>query len=528
VPKPREYERFLSDERELALRSTRLLGESGLGLSFDPDLSYDVLDALDGERFRRLFVVKFRGSGKTTEIAAWLTRKIARNRDFRALVVSVDDEKATEIVDMTRKFLETPRLCEWFTPFENRRLWSMDAFEVLGRSRPFREPTVTAAGMRSFRAGGHYNCIVVDDGEDDEWTNSGEKMEATRKREALLAPMCDVGESLRIDRATFWNDMDLTMSLLRTYGLVHEERAPDKSIRRIIRNGERVNVPLSDGSVYPVQVFYKPVEDEAGNPLFPKARSAEWIAAKKMEMRLQPDLYAAQYRLDPIAVETAQFQPQDFRFCDSLPKDVRGDYWCGGDFASSLKPGSDHSAFVVCMVTEDFHFYVVEAFSKQMNGLEAIETLFTLHQSYPGIRFALEEDRYAAGLKVAIEEQMRQRRILLDIEWINAHARTKKESRVEGTTPVFKQGWVTFLTGRADPLYDSLRRHPKGRRDLPDAWANIYEVVQAAPPARKEEALFDERDLFPVVQRRGNEQAPSYAPTRIKRLTAEEVPWHLL
>lgn len=518
----------------MALRSTRLFGESGLGLSFSPALSYDVLDALDGERFNHLIDIKFRGSGKTTELATWAARKIAKDRDTRGLVISVDDDKATEIVDMTRKFLEVPQIIDWFTPFENRRLWSMDAFEVLGRTRPFREPTMTAAGMRSFRAGGHYNWIIVDDGEDDEWTSSAEKMEQTRKRDALLAPMCDVGEALRITAATFWNDNDLTMSLLRAYGLVHEERNDDGSIRRVIVNGERAKVRLTTGGDYIVQVFYKPVEDEAGRPLFPEDRSAEWIAAKKMEMRLQPDLYAAQFRLDPIAIESAKFKPEDFHFADRLPHGLRGDYWCGGDFASSLKPGSDHTAFVIVMVTEDFHFWVVEAFSKQMNGLEAIETLFTLHKSYPGIRFALEEDRYAAGLKISIEEQMRQRRILLDIEWINAHARTKKDSRVEGTTPVFKNGWVTFLTGRADPLYDALRRHPKGRRDLPDAWANVYEKAQSAPPAKKEESFLDPDDIYLEMarsgRRRGGDETAEtlYTPARVKRMSAEEVPWRLL
>lgn len=533
--KKAQYSGFLAEEAALALRSTRLLGESGLGLKFDPDLHYDVLDALDSEDFKHLFWLQFRGAGKTTGISAWLARKIAANRDFRALVVSVDDDKATEIVDMTRKFLEMPMMEAWFGPFKNPRLWSMNQFEVLGTSRPFREATVTAAGMRSFRAGPHYNCIIVDDAEDDDWTNSAEKMEATRSRESLLAPMCDVGEALRITAGTFWNDNDLSMSLLRAYGAVEEVRTDDGSTRRVIQNGKLHHVPL-DGTdrTYKVRVFYKPVEDDAGVPLFPRTHPKEWIAAKKMEMRLKPDLYAAQFRLDPIPTENAKFRPEDFRFVDVLPKDVTGDLWCGGDFASSLKPGSDHTAFVVCLVTSDFKFYVLEAFRRPMDGLEAMETLFTIHKAYPGVRFALEEDRFVSGLKIALEEQMLQRRMILDITWINAHARTKKEARVEGMQPIFRMGAVTFITGRADVLYDDLRRYPKARKDLPDALANVYEVAQSAPPQKKpEQEIVD--DLFlemGKVGRRtkiGDDMAePLYTPARVRRMRAEEVPWKML
>lgn len=484
---------------------------------------------MDGEDFNHLLWVMFRGSGKTTALACWLAKKIAANRDFRGLVISVDDDKATEIVDFTRKNLEAPQMIEWFTPFESRRLWSMDAFEVLGRSRAFREPTLTAAGIRSFRPGGHYNVIVVDDGEDDAWTDSAEKMENTRRRDALLAPMCDVQESLRVTSSTVWNDMDLSMSYLRAYGLMKEERQKDGSLKRIIRNGSKTAIRLPSGGDYKVQVFYKPVEED-GAPLFPRFRSADWIAAKRFEMRLQPDQFAANFLLDPMPVENTKFPPEVFRFVEVLPKDVRGDLWCGGDFASSLKPGSDHTALVVCLVTEDFKWFILEAFSRRMDGREAIETLFTLHKSYPGLRFALEEDRYMAGLKLLLEEEMRKRRMLLDIEWINAHARTKKDSRVEAMEPLFKMGAVTFLTGMADPLYDSLRRHPKGRKDLADALANAYEKAQSAPPAKKEALPVDEDWLQvygrPRIKSGDIEAVPS--PQQLRRIRSGEVNWRQL
>lgn len=529
----------IEEERALALRSTRLLGESGLGLQFDRDLHYDALGALDQGDFDHFVWTQFRGAGKSTAITSWLIRNIALDRDFRGLVVSVDDDKATEIVKMTKDGLEKldRDRPEWFEPFESRVLWSMDAFEVKGRSRHFREPTLSAAGMRSFRDGPHYNCIVIDDGEDDKWTDSFEKMESTRGREALLAPMCDqpikwMGRPARLTASTFWNDQDLTMSILRSYGLVRDQRLPDGSTRARISNNDVARIPLPGGKFYTVRVFYKPVEDEEGRPLFPKTHDAAWIASKRLEMRRKPDLYAAQYRLDPMPSENAKFPPELFKFVDAIPPGLKGEYWCGGDFASSLNPGADHTSFVVVFVTEDFHFYVVEATSEQLNGLEATERLFTLHRSYPGIRFAVEEDRYVAGLKISIEEQMRQRRILLDIEWINAHARGKKESRVEATEALFRQGWVTFLAGRADCLHDSLRRFPKGRKDPADAWANVYEKAQAATPRESANSAIDDDHFLQMgtISRARLGETPErvYSPTRVRRMRAEDVPFRML
>ena len=527
---------LLEAERDMALRSTRLLGESGLGLTFDPDLHYDTLDALDQGDFDHLIWTQFRGAGKSTGITSWLIRNIALFRDFRGLVVSVDDDKATELVKMVRDGLEKldRDRPEWFPPFESKSLWSMDGFEVLGRSRHFREPTLSAAGMRSFRDGPHYNCIVVDDGEDDKWTDGIEKMEATRGRETLLAPMCDqpipwMRRPARLTASTFWNDNDLTMSILRSYGLVKDERQPDGSMRARIKNNDVSRIPLPGGKSYTVRVFYKPIEDEDGHPLFPRTHDAAWIASKRLEMRRKPDLYAAQYRLDPMPSENAKFPPEFFKFIDSLPKGLKGDFWCGLDLASSLKPGSDHTSFVVVYVTEEFHFYVMEATSEKLDGRDAIERLFTLHRSYPGIRFAAEEDRYASGLKLMIEEEMRQRRVLLDIEWINAHARTKKESRVEAVQPLFKNGWVTFLSGRADVLHDSLRRFPRGRKDPADAFANVYEKAQAAPPTKVEENLMDDwMSVFPTRRSRLGDMDAAPSSSQLRRLRAGDVPARLL
>jgi len=521
------------DEREMALRSTRLLGESGLSLSFDEDLHLDMVDALDDEDFDELILMAFRGIGKTTAISAWLARKIAKNRDFRCLVVSVEDEKASEIVDMTRKFLEMPQMVSWFGPFESRRLWSMNEFEVTGRTRPYREPTLSAAGIYNFRAGGHYNVIIKDDLLDDKNTKDAEKMMEVQRREALLVPMCDQGERLMVTAGTFWDDSDLNMTKIKTYGLMHEDRQEDGSLKRRIDNNSLSVTELGAGNPYKVRLFYKPIEDEFALPCFPRTHPREVIAKIKMTMRLTPEIYAAQYRLDPIPTENAKFRPEDFHFSDAVPRGTTGDLLIGGDFASSLKAGSDYTAFVVALITQDFKWYVLEAFREKLDSNEAIEKLFDLDRAYPGARFVLEQDRYVTGLMVALNERMHQRRKFLQIDYINAHARQKKESRIEAMQAIFRAGSVTFLTGRADILYDDLRRYPKAKKDAPDAMANIYEMAQSAPPQRTDEPQVNDDRFFEVGQvgrrsRLGETPDTLYAPARVKRMRAEEVPFRML
>lgn len=525
------YDQFVGEEKELALSSTRLFGESGLSLSFIPEIHYDVLDALDEEDFDELLITMFRGVGKTTMLSAWLARKIARDRDFRALVISIEDKEASKIVDMTRKFLEMPQIVEWYGVFESSRLWSKDSFEVVGRSRPFREATLQAAGVHNFRPGGHFNCIILDDPEDDKSTDDPEKMEATQAREALLAPMCDVGESLRITAGTFWNDSDLYMAKIENFGLSKKVQQADGSTRRVLTNNVVRRVPLGKGKPYTVRFFYKPVEDENGNPMFPGTKyDAHWIARKRMEMRLKPDLYAAQFKLDPVPMENARFRPEDFKFVDQIPNDVEGDLWCGGDFASSLKPGSDYSAFVVALITSDFRWYVMEASKDRYDSNSLIERLFDINRTYPGVKFVLEEDRYAAGIRGMIEERQLNRRDYLDIEWINAHARQKKGARIEAMQGLFRLGAVTFVSGTTQFLYDDLRRYPAGKRDLPDAMANIFEIARSAPPRLSGPQVKEEDflEVGRVTRSRLNDEAPPMNVTRIRRMSAEEVPWRML
>lgn len=520
----------LTEERELALRSTRLLGESGLGLLFDPDLHYDALDALDDEDFDEIVFMEFRGMGKTTKIAAWLARKIAANRDFRALVVSVEDQKAAEIVDMTRQFLESEQMEAWFGPFKNKRLWSADQFTVLGRSRAFREPTLTAAGIYSFRAGGHYNVVVKDDLLDDKNTKDAEKMEAVLIREALLTPMCDVGEKLMVTAGTFWDDSDLNMQKLKTYGLVEVGKDENGGQILTMRNNSVSVTKLHPVGQYKVRLFYKPIEDDNG-PCFPRTHPAERIAQIKMTMRLTPEVYAAQYRLDPMPTENAKFRPEDFKFVDAIPRDVHGDILIGMDFASSLKVDADYTAWVVCLVTADYKWYVLEADRARLDPNEAIEKIFTLNRTYTSAHFAIEEDRYVTGLKIALEEQMHQRRTFPTITYINAHARQKKDSRVEAMSGIFRAGSVTFLSGMCEHLYQALRRHPKGKKDCPDAMANAYEISQAAAPDRKPEQSVNDDDRFLDVRRRSrlpSVDSEGYTAARVRRLSAREIPWRML
>ena len=522
----------LADERELALRSTRLLGESGLSLSFDPDLHYDILDCLDDEDFNEVILMCFRGMGKTTAIAAWLARKIAKNRDFRALVFSVEDQKAAEIVDMTRSFLESEQMEAWFGPFKNQRQWSADEFTVLGRSRGFREATLTAAGIYTYRAGGHYNVIVKDDLLDDKNTKDAEKMEDVVRRETLLVPMCDVGEALMVTAGTFWDDADLNMQKIKTYGLVEVVKDEHGGTNNRMRNNAVSVTKIAGMGDYKVRLFYKPIEDENGQPCYPRTHPASTIARIKMTMRLTPEVYAAQYKLDPMPTENAKFRPEDFIFMDAVPKDVRGDLWIGMDFASSLKAGSDYTAWAVALITSDFKWFVLEAGREKMDGNQAIEKIFDLDRAYPGARFAIEEDRYYAGLRIAFEERCHALRNFPQIDYINAHSRLKKEVRIEALQGIFRAKSVVFISGATELLYQPLRRWPKGKRDVPDAFANIYDLAASAPPDQMPVVKEDDGRFLDVRRvsrsRLGDSEQDVYNVGRVKRLKAEEVPWRML
>jgi hypothetical protein len=283
---------------------------------------------------------------------------------------------------------------------------------------------------------------------------------------------------------------------------------------------------------YKVRLFYKPIEDENGEPCFPRTHRKSTIDRIKMTMRLTPEVYAAQYKLDPMPTENAKFKPDDFIFMDAVPKDVRGDLWIGMDFASSLKAGSDYTAWAVALITSDFKWFVLEAGREKIDSNQAIEKIFDLDRAYPGARFAIEEDRYVAGLKIAFEERCHAIRRFPQVEYINAHARLKKEVRIEALQGIFRAKSVVFVSGATELLYQPLRRWPKGKRDVPDAFANIYDLASSAPQEQKRQATTDEEAFLDVRRvsrsRLGDSEPEAYNVARVKRMRAEDIPWRML
>lgn len=515
-----EAQELWDDEQWLLERSTFYFGNTLLDLDFDEDVHGDIFDQLDSDDWDEGLIMLPRGCFKSHMVGAYFARRICINRNFRGLIIGATHKKVAETVLLCRQFLEMPKVIERFGRFRNPEHWNSESFVVLGRTRPMREPTLYAMGVESFKAGGHHDVVVGDDLEDQDTVATPELMEKTRTVESLSYPMADEPNAKKLTVGTFWDDGDVYSDKIRKFGLETDVEGPDG---RILKERPRaalrlVPLPMADGSIEHKRVFMfcKPATNPDGTALFPARLSLVKLAALRMSM--SPSTYSAQYELDPISAELAEFKPKDFRYANALPAGEY-DHYVAMDFARSFRKGSDHTGFCHVAIDSKFRWWVIEAWRAKMTAAEIVAKIVWVHRAHPLAQMPIELDGYAEGLQPQIEETLLLEHLAPRILWIKSGSRQRKAARISAMSGLYRVGAVTHLPG-THQLDEELLRHPKGRhRDVADAAANVLEVAQAAAPAQEGEER-DPRGDDPDAPWYHDDDSDPYAD-----VAAEDVPW---
>lgn len=427
-------------------------------------------------------ILASRGHYKSHILAGYIVWRICLDRDFRAVVVGVNMPKASEIVFLARQGLERKKVRAWFGEFETD-IWGLERFIVSGRGiveadedgddegRAEKEPTLYCMGIDAFRAGGHHDLVVFEDVEDHERTQSPDVIEQTRRTDRLAYPMADLPGSKRITIGTFYSADDLYHHKLEHLGLyVYVDGIPQIVNMRRSENGKKV-------------VWFKPATLNGKKLSF---KTQEELDEKKTE--LGPAEYALQYDLNLMGNEDSPFKEKDFHFIVA-PNWPVYDRFVGLDAARSQKKGSDTIGFGDVHVTPDGMWHVMDGQEIRMDGGDLIRFLIMHARIDLRTQFAVEEDGYIAGLRPQMEREFRTARIYPRITFINAHSRAAKDSRILALQGLFRLNAITFERGKTETIRARLLPFPApGRRDLPDALANILEIAQTPSgvrPARR-------------------------------------------
>lgn len=110
---------------------------------------------------RRLLLMAFRGSGKSTLVGLWCAWLLARDPATRILVLAADAPLATRMVATVRRILERHPLCTHLLP-ESAEAWAADRF-IVNRPAVLRDPSMLAQGIGGNITGSRADVIVCDD-----------------------------------------------------------------------------------------------------------------------------------------------------------------------------------------------------------------------------------------------------------------------------------------------------------------------------------------------------------------------------
>ncbi|QCG97184.1 hypothetical protein E6C67_25655 [Azospirillum sp. TSA2s] len=141
---------------------------------------------------RRMLLMAFRGSGKSTLVglfAAWL---LLRDPNRRLLVLAADLKLAMKMVRNVKRILERHPGCSHLKPpSKERDQWAADRFTVV-RPMELRDPSMAAAGIGGNITGSRADVVICDDVEVPRNADTAVKRAALRERlselEYVLVP----------------------------------------------------------------------------------------------------------------------------------------------------------------------------------------------------------------------------------------------------------------------------------------------------------------------------------------------------
>jgi len=209
--------------------------------------------------------------------------------------------------------------------------------------------------------------------------------------------------------------------------------------------------------------------------------------------------WASLYQQEPVLTENAEFKSEYFKFFEEKDiKDLEFDNYTLVDLAISQKKTADFT--VVMTVSKDRNgpnWYVREYTSGRMDPQQTIAAMFDHANRYRS-SVNIEAVAYQAALESFVLEEQR-RRQASDSEFrpfmvnqIKHGTATKKEERIKGLVPYFKNGSLLMKKSMAE-LQKELLQFPKGRHDdHPDALSFFLSLKRLTVFAKEEAVKKDE------------------------------------
>ena len=327
----------------------------------------------------------FRGAGKTTSCTVTKTiHLLLKNPNLRILLASKTQGNAEGFLKEVKNHFESNQdLIEVFGEYYDPRKvtkWDNREIEVLPRSIPNKEASVTCVGVDSTIVSKHYDVIISDDLVDEENSRTKAQRDKTRTwyyqtlDPTLEPPTNDVehrGEHHHLGTRYHYDDMW----------------------------GHLIANELKDHH----QII--PALDAAGRSPWPEKFPPRYFLEKRKKAGLI--IFNAQMQCDTEAMKGEIFQYDD---CQQIGEDVWPNkaelqIYMGVDLAIGEDETNDKFAIVVIGVTRDrTAFYVMDYFEGQLRFKAQTAKIIDWAEKWDPIRIGIETNAYQAAQYQNVKE----------------------------------------------------------------------------------------------------------------------------
>lgn len=229
---------------------------------------------------RRLLLMAFRASGKSSLAALFSAWLLCRDPDLRILVLSAEASLSSRMVRNIRKIIERHPLTRSLIPKKPDQ-WASNQFTV-NRRRISRDPSVMARGLSANVTGARADIIICDDVEVPNTCDTAEKREGLRERLAendfILVPG---GTMLYIGTPHHWDT--------------------------IYADAPRVELGQADVYLRDYCRLCIPLIDEDERSAWPERYGDDDIA--QMKRQAGPAKFSAQMMLEPVNILEGRLDP---------------------------------------------------------------------------------------------------------------------------------------------------------------------------------------------------------------------------
>lgn len=407
--------------REQILEHNRLdlLCEHFLGLTLQPFHKALQIFML---RHDQTLQLAFRGAGKTTSCTiSYIILKIIQNRDIRVLIASKTHQFTIDVLKEIKAHLSAnERLIEVFGEFKGPK-WDGSAIEVLGRTKPQKEPTITTVGAEGQVVGKHYDLILVDDLVDEENARTPYMRDKLKTfyYKTLFPTLEPYGEIHFLGTRYHYNDL---------YGHLLENEMKD-SHQIIPAIGPSGGSPWADR--FPADHFIK------------------------LRERLGSIIFNSQYQCDTEAMKGEIFDFDWIQFVAPSEVPPDGSVYMGVDVAISEKESSD--LFAMCLIkVKGPKIWVLDFLSGHFTFRRQVGHIKGWFERYSPVSIGIESNAYQQALAQEISEQLPSASVK------KIFTRVDKVTRAHKLAGKFEAGDVSFV-GAFPDLVDCLVSFPSGR-----------------------------------------------------------------